>query len=60
MKKQSIPKMRNAIPSSNKAPFRHILSSIIPRQSADGENHMNWGNCDKMSSVGEMVGGGGS
>lgn len=53
-KKARIPKMKNAIPLSEKAPFRrsHILSTVIPHVSKSGENEQNWHNCDHMSGGG--------
>jgi hypothetical protein len=54
VKKRKIPKMRNAIPASEKAPFRrnHILKTVKPKQSESGENEQNWHNCDHMSGGG--------
>ena len=55
MKKQ--PKaMKNDKPKRN----NHILKTLLPNRPESGYNQMNWHNCDKMSSVGEMSGGGGS
>ena len=54
MKKRKIPKMRNAIPTSEKAPYRyiHIVETKKPKQSESGENEQNWHNCDHMSAGG--------
>ena len=52
MKKLKIPKMRNAIPTSEKAPYKHIVSTVKLKQSKSGENEQNWHNCDHMSAGG--------
>ena len=49
-----IPKMHDAKPT-----LSHIVRSVIPSKQNE-DNRMNWHNCDKMSSVGEMGAGGGS
>ena len=57
MKKLRMPKMRNAIPTSEKAPYKHIVSTVKPKQSESGENEQNWHHCDHQTTIG---GGGGN
>jgi hypothetical protein len=54
MRKKRIPKMKNAIPMSEKAPFKkkHVLQAVVPSLSKSGENEQNWHNCDHMSGGG--------